>query len=89
MVVLIVLYLAPEFFIVSGTEMLKETGGITKMFTYIFSHIGSNATLTFYRTMNLTQLLFFIGWGVLAYPIYWLNRKLVIWIGNKFLPDDE
>ena len=73
--VIVVLYLAPEFFIVSGTDMLKETGGITKLPMYILNHIGANATLKLFRTMTLDQLLFFIGYGLIAYPLFLLNEK--------------
>ena len=75
-VVLLVLLLAPEFFIVSGTEMLKQTGGILKIFPYIFSHIASNASLTLFRTMTLEQLIFLICFAVAAIPLYLLNEKV-------------
>lgn len=73
--VVIVLYLAPEFFIVSGTEMLKQVGGFFKMFTYIFNHIVPNLTLSFYRTMNLEQILFLVIYFVIALPLYLLTMK--------------
>lgn len=76
-VVLFILYLAPEFFIISGTEMLGYVGGIAKIFPYIFSHIGSNATLALFRTMSLEQLLFVIIYALIAYPLYLFNEKFV------------
>lgn len=73
--VLIILFLAPEFFIISGTEMLKNVGGVLKIFPYIFSHIGKNATLALFRTMTLDQGIFLIAYTVVAYPLYLLNEK--------------
>lgn len=76
-IILFVLYLIPEFFIVSGTEMLGHVGGIKYMFSYIFSHMGANATLALYRTMTIEQAMFLFGYLLLAYPIYLFNRKYV------------
>ena len=76
-IVLLVLYLAPEYFIVSGTDMLFNTGGFLKIPHYVLTHIGSNATLSFYRTMDLEQLLFLVGFIVLAYPLYLFSMKYV------------
>ena len=75
--VVLILYLAPEFFIISGTEMLGQVGGIAKIFPYIFGHIGRNATLGLFRTMSLEQLLFIVVYTLLAYPLYLLNEKFV------------
>ena len=75
LVVLLVLYLAPEFYIISGTDMLKETGGIGNLPNYIITHFGKNATLGLFRTMSLEQLLFIVGYGVVAFPLYLLNNK--------------
>ena len=74
--VLLVLYLAPEFFIISGTDMLKETGGIANLPNYIISHIGPNAKLALFREMNLEQLIVIIVYGAAAFPLYLLNEKL-------------
>ena len=76
-VVIIVLYLAPEFFIVSGTLMLEKVGGLFKVFPYIFSHIPTNCTLALFRTMSLEQIIFVAIYTVLAYPLFLLNEKLV------------
>ena len=73
--VLIILYLAPEFFIISGTEMLNEAGGVMKIFPYIFSHMARNATLGLFRTMSLEQAIFVGVYALLAYPLYLLNEK--------------
>ena len=76
-VVLFILYLAPEFFIVSGTEMLEAVGkSVVNIFPYIFSHIGNNALLGLFRTMNLEQAIFVGAYAVAAYPLYLLNEKL-------------
>ena len=83
--VLVALYLAPEFFIVSGTEMMKEIGGIVNIPRYIISHIVPNATLYLYRTMNLEQLLFLVGFVVLAYPLYLFTYKFVHIVVDKLL----
>jgi len=76
-VVLLVLYLAPDYFIISGTDMLKETGGILNIPHYVFSHIGTNATLGLYRTMGLEQAIFLAAYVVIAYPLYFLVMKYV------------
>ena len=75
-VVLFILWLAPEFFIISGTEMVKEAGGFIKIFPYIFTHIIPNLTLTLFRTMTLEQIIFVGAYAVLAFPIYLLNEKV-------------
>lgn len=85
LLVLIILYLSPEFFIVSGTDMLKEAGGLLKIFPYVFSHIGNNIVLGFYRTMNLEQLLFLIGFALLSYPLYLFNMKFVVKLVDALL----
>ena len=79
--VLLALYLTPEFFIISGKEMLNAAGGPVGIFPYIFSHIGKNATLGLFRTMNLEQIIFIVGYNLVAYPLYLLNEKFV----GKFL----
>ena len=73
--VLLILYLSPEFFIISGTDMLKEAGGVMNIFPYIFKHIAHNATLGLFRTMTLEQVLVLIVYTVLAIPLYLLNEK--------------
>lgn len=77
--VAIILYLAPEFFIISGTEMLKETcdSQVLLIFPYVFKHIGSNATLSLFRTMTLEQGIFVIVYLVASHPIYLLNEKVL------------
>ena len=74
-VVLFILWLAPEFFIISGTEMVKEAGGFIKIFPYIFTHIIPNLTLTLFRTMTLEQIIFVGAYAAMAFPIYLLNEK--------------
>ena len=76
-VVVIILYLAPEFFIISGTSMLKNTGGITKMFPYIFSHIGKNATLGLFRTMTTEQIIFMVCYIIGVYPLFIFHKKVL------------
>ena len=79
--VVFILWLAPEFFIISGTEMLHEAGGILKIAPYIITHIIPNTTLKLFRTMTLEQIIFIGAFAVLAFPIYLLNEKFV----GKFL----
>ena len=74
-VVLFILWLAPEFFIISGTEMVKEAGGFIKIFPYIFTHIIPNLTLTLFRTMTLEQIIFVGAYAAMAFPLYLLNEK--------------
>ena len=80
-VVLFILWLAPEFFIVSGTEMVNEVGGFLKIFPYIFSHIVPNLTLSLFRTMTLEQIVFVGVHALVAVPLYLLNEKF----GGKLL----
>ena len=84
-VVLIILYLAPEFFIVSGIEMLQQTGGIINMFPYIFSHLEANIVLTFYRTMSTEQAIFLASYAVLAFPLYLLLKKPITKMVDRLL----
>ena len=83
--VLLVLYLIPEYFIISGTEMLKETGGITNIFNYMISHLARNATLGLYRTMTLEQVIFVGAYALLAYPFYLFNEKVMGKLVEKIL----
>lgn len=80
-VVLFILWLAPEFFIVSGTEMVNEVGGFLKIFPYIFSHIVPNLTLSLFKTMTLEQIIFVGVHALAAVPLYLMNEKF----GGKFL----
>jgi hypothetical protein len=79
--VVFILWLAPEFFIISGTEMLKEAGGFLKIFPYVFSHIVPNLTLSLFKTMTLEQIIFVGAYAVIAVPLYLLNEKF----GGKLL----
>ena len=74
--VLLILYLAPEFFIISGTDMLKEAGGVAGIFPYIFSHLVPNATLALFRTMTLEQAAVLGAYLFIAIPLYLLNEKV-------------
>ena len=88
-IVLVALYLMPEFFIVSGTKMLdKEQGGINgirEMFPYIFNHLGINITGGIYKLMDAEQLIFIGAFTVLAYPLYLLNKIVIGKLLDKFL----
>ena len=84
---LIVLYLIPEFFIISGTDML-DFGAHSKLLEvipYMINHIGPNATFALYRTMTLEQVLFIVVFAMLAYPIYLANKKFVGILLDKLL----
>lgn len=82
-VILIVLYLAPEFFIVSGTELLANIGGFKNLFPYIFSHIGANVTLKLFLTMTTEQLIVMLVVFAVSIPIYFVNTKLGHWVFDK------
>jgi hypothetical protein len=75
-IVLVVLYLAPEFFIISGTDMLREAGGVAGIFPYIFSHLVPNATLALFRTMTLEQAAVLGAYAAISVPLYLLNEKV-------------
>ena len=84
-VVVVVLYLAPEYFIISGTKMLGEVADFTHIFPYIFTHLESNVRFSLYRTMNLEQIIVLASFLVLAYPLYLLNNKLSDKLVEKLL----
>ena len=75
-IVVLVLYLIPEYFIISGTEMLKNTGGFLNIIPYCWKHLGINAKFGLYLTMTLEQLIFLVAYGIIAYPLYILNQKI-------------
>ena len=79
--VVIILWLAPEFFIISGTEMLEKAGGFLNIIPYVFNHILKNMTFGLFTTMTLEQIIFVGAYAILAVPLYLLNEK----IGGKFL----
>ncbi len=85
--VLLVLYLIPEFFIVSGTDMLKygADSKIVNIFVYEINHLGPNAQFALYSTMSLEQGIFLSVFAVLAYPIYLGNKKLTGWLVDRLL----
>lgn len=84
-VILIILWLAPEYFIISGTDMLKETGGIGNMFHYIFSHIGNNVSFGLYQKMTLEQGLFLLSYLLISVPLFIGNKKVTGWVTDKLL----
>lgn len=85
LVILLVLYLIPEYFIISGTEMLANTGGVKNIIPYMIKHMSVNAQFTLYRTMTLEQALVLLVYALGAYPLYLLNKKVVGWILDKLL----
>ena len=76
-VVLLVLYLAPEYFIVSGTSMVDpEIMYHTKdIMYYVFTHLEANATFALYRTMNLEQVIVLASCVVLSIPFYIITTR--------------
>ena len=88
-IVLNVLYFMPEYFIISGTDMLHNTGGFVNIFKYVFTHMGTNATFAIYRTLNLEQALFLLGYALVAYPLYLLNKKFAKFVFNKLFGSKE
>ena len=85
--VLLVLYLIPEFFIVSGTDMLKygAESSIAGIFRYEINHLGPNAQFMFYRTMSIEQLVFLLIYLALACPLFVVNKKASGFIIDKLL----
>ncbi len=84
-IVLFFLYFSPEYFVVSGTEMLKQTGGVQNMPYYIATHLWKNAMLSFYRTMSVEQFVFLLLYAAGAYPIYLLLNKPITKLVNLLL----
>ena len=84
---LLVLYLIPEFFIISGTDMLKygADSKIANIFVYEVNHLGPNAQFALYKTMDLEQALFLGGFAIIAYPLYLLNKKVMGFLVDKLL----
>ena len=75
LLVLLVLYLAPEFFIISGTDMLQAVGGIQNVPSYMINHFAPNAVFSLYRTMTIEQIVFIGVYALIAYPLYLLINK--------------
>ena len=73
--VLVVLYLAPEFFIISGTDMLLAADGVKNIPSYMINHLATNAVFGLYKTMTLEQIIFVGAYALLSYPIYLLTMK--------------
>ena len=86
-VILLVLYLIPEFFIISGTDMLKygADAKLTNIPVYMINHMGANAQFGLYRTMTMEQAIVLLVYAVGAYPLYLLNKKAVGWVLDKLL----
>ena len=84
---IIVLYLIPEFFIISGTDMLKygADSQLLKIITYEINHLGPNAVFALYSKMTLEQILFVVVFAIVAYPLYLGNKKVVGFILDKLL----
>ena len=85
-VILVILYLAPEFFIISGTDMLAGVGGkISLMFKYIFSHVGDNAQFGLYKLMETEQWVFLLIYTLISVPLFIGNKKVTGWVTDKLL----
>ena len=84
-VILVILWLAPEYFIINGTEMLQHTGGVGNMFNYIFSHVDDNVSFRLYQTMTLEQGLFLLGYLLISIPLFIGNKKVTGWVIDKLL----
>ena len=85
-VVLLILYLIPEFFIVSGLEMLEAVGNsLIKIPVYMINHMSANATFALYRTMNLEQVLFVAGFFIISIPLYKMNDKYFTKVVERLL----
>ena len=55
------------------------------MFIYEINHLGPNAQFALYRTMTLEQGLFILGFAVIAYPLYLLNKKVSGFLLDRLL----
>ena len=84
-IVLIILYLAPEYFIISGIEMLEKTGGVVKIPSYIISHLGPNSVFSLYRTMSTEQWIFLGTYALLSVPLYLITKKPFKAMLNKLI----
>ena len=85
LVVLLALYLAPEFYIISGVEMLQYAGGILKVPHYIATHFLPNIKLALYRTMKLEHIIFIGAYLVIVVPLYKFNNKYFTKVVEKLL----
>ena len=86
-VVLIVLYLSPEYFIISGTLMVDpDIMYHTKdIFYYVFTHIEGNVMFALYRTMSLEQVLVLAGCIALSIPLYIFTNKYTAKLVERLL----
>ena len=69
--------------------MLKNNGGVFNIPNYVISHIGRNATFGLYKTMSLEQILFIVGYALVAYPLYLLNSKVSKFINDRLFSNRE
>ena len=85
--VVLVLYLIPEFFIITGRDAMQNLANksIAGIFVYEVNHLGPNAQFALYRTMNTEQWVFLLVYIVVAYPLYLGNKKLIGWLLDKLL----
>ncbi len=86
-VVVLVLYLSPEYFIISGTLMVDpDVMYHTKdIFYYVFTHLEGNAMLALYRTMNLEQVIVLLACLALSVPLYFLSNKFLAKLVERLL----
>ena len=86
-IVLVVLYLIPEFFIISGTKMInpEEMVTVKDMIPYMISHLETNAVFGLYRTMTIEQIIFLAVYAVLAYPLYLFSKNILGKLVNRAL----
>ena len=85
--VALILYLSPEYFIISGTlmndeEIMYHTKDI---FYYVFTHLEPNAMFALYRTMNLEQVLVLIGIILFSIPLYFFANKVLAKLVERLL----
>ena len=86
-VVLIILYLSPEYFIVSGTSMVDpEVMYHTKdIFYYVFTHLEANVRFALYRTMSLEQVIVLFACIALSIPLYLFTNKYTAKLVERLL----
>ena len=83
--VILLLYMIPDYFIISGTELVQSQGGFFQVYVHCVKQIVPNLRLALYLTMTLEQLIVLVAYGIVAYPLYILNKKIIGKILDRLL----
>ena len=89
LVVLSILYLAPDFYIISGTKIseainVKEKG-MLEIVRYILNHFGSNSRFELYQKISWEKWTFLACYVAAMYPMYIINKKYTSKLIDKLL----